>query len=133
MSFFDISEWQRALAELPVRDVAIDIGQNLSLHCTNDESSTYTRDFLPVMWIRDGREDGQIQRSKVKPNGTLELVNVTKHDAGNYSCTLDNDADAVKISYNVRVRSELEFLNENIFYNIRTKEILPEEAQKLKI
>ncbi|XP_043473090.1 protein turtle homolog B isoform X1 [Leptopilina heterotoma] len=102
---FLLAGWQRALAELPVREVAIDLGQNLSLHCINDENSMYPRDFLLVMWIRDGREDGQIQRSKVKPNGTLELVNVTKHDDGNYSCILDNDADAVKISYNVRVRT----------------------------
>ncbi|XP_033225115.1 protein turtle homolog A isoform X2 [Belonocnema kinseyi] len=102
---FLLAGWQRALAEVPEREVLVDVGQNLSLPCASDETSTQAADFVAVMWIRDGREDGQIQRSKVKPNGTLELVNVTRHDAGNYSCTLDNDANAVKSRIIVRIRT----------------------------
>ena len=90
---------------MPERKVSVDVGRNLSLPCA-DEETTQSTDFQAVMWIRDGREDGQIQRSKVKPNGTLQLVNVTKNDAGNYSCTLDDGSNTVKSRINVRVRSE---------------------------
>ncbi|XP_025159887.1 Down syndrome cell adhesion molecule homolog isoform X4 [Harpegnathos saltator] len=57
------------------------------------------------MWIREGRFDGQIERLKVEPNGMLELLNVSADDAGNYSCTLDDDHDAVKTRINVEVRT----------------------------
>lgn len=92
---------------MPVRSVAVDIGQNLTLACAEEDALPQTGESIGVMWIREGREDGQIERLKVEPNGALELINVSAHDAGNYSCTLDDDHDAVKTRINVLVRSKL--------------------------
>lgn len=91
---------------VPIQHVAVDVGNDLQLDCA-DESvlSHYEDSNARVMWIREGREDGQIDRLKVKPNGVLELLEVSVDDAGNYSCTLDDDRDAVKAKINVEVRS----------------------------
>lgn len=91
---------------MPVRFVEVDIGQNLSLACAEEDVLPHSGESAGVMWIREGREDGQIKRLKVQPNGALELINVSADDAGNYSCTLDDDHDAVKTRINVQVRSK---------------------------
>lgn len=98
--------------------MAVDIGQNLTLACAEEDALPQTRESIGVMWIREGREDGQIERLKVEPNGALELINVSAHDAGNYSCTLDDDHDAVKTRINVQVRSKLFKCIFKKFYNI---------------
>lgn len=94
------------MAVVPVRYVAVDVGKGLKLACA-DESilSSHSDESVEVMWIREGREDGQIERLKVEPNGVLELLNVSADDAGSYSCTLDDDHDAVKARINVEVKS----------------------------
>lgn len=98
---YEFAGWQETVA---VRYVAVDVGRDLQLACA-DENVLPEDSNARVMWIREGREDGQIERLKVDPNGMLELLNVSVHDAGNYSCTLDGDHDAVKASINVEVRS----------------------------
>lgn len=90
--------------------MAIDVGQDLTLACVEEDVLPHT-DSPEVMWIREGREDGQIKRLKVESNGVLELVNVSADDAGNYSCTLDDDVDAVKSRINVEVRSKFQLCN----------------------
>ncbi|XP_076232318.1 contactin-1 isoform X2 [Calliopsis andreniformis] len=100
-----LAAWQEAVTLVPVRSVAIDVGQNLTLACADEDALPQSGESIGVMWIREGREDGQIERLKVKPNGALELVNVSSDDAGNYSCTLDDDHDAVKTRVNVQVRT----------------------------
>jgi len=93
---------------IPVRYVAVDVGEGLKLACADESILPYTEESnVGVMWIREGREDGQIKRLKVEPSGVLELLNVSADDAGNYSCTLDDDRDAVKARINVEVRSAL--------------------------
>lgn len=92
---------------MPVRSVAVDIGQNLTLACAEEDALPQAGESVGVMWIREGREDGQIERLKVEPNGALQLINVSADDAGNYSCTLDDDHDAVKTRINVQVKSKL--------------------------
>lgn len=89
---------------VPMRYVAVDVGRDLQLACA-DENGFSEDSNARVMWVREGREDGQIERLKVDPNGMLELLNVSVHDAGNYSCTLDDDRDAVKARINVEVRT----------------------------
>lgn len=100
--------WREVVAVVPMRYVNVDVGKDLKLACNNESASPSRSDELVgVMWVREGREDGQIERLKVEPNGVLELLNVSTDDAGNYSCTLDDDHDAVKARINVEVRSAL--------------------------
>ncbi|KMQ90758.1 down syndrome cell adhesion molecule-like protein 1 protein [Lasius niger] len=96
--------WQETVAVVPMQHVAVDVGRDLKLPCA-DEGVLLKNSNARVMWIREGREDGQIERLKVEPNGVLELLNVSVNDAGNYSCTLDDDRDAVKARINVEVKT----------------------------
>jgi len=86
----------------------VDVGEDLKLACADENILPYTEESnIGVMWIREGRKDGQIKRLKVESNGVLKLLNVSADDAGNYSCTLDDDRDAVKARINVEVKSML--------------------------
>ncbi|XP_018054807.1 PREDICTED: protein sidekick isoform X3 [Atta colombica] len=96
-----LAGWQEALAVVPMRYIAVDVGKDLKLACT-EESDLLHSEESNVMWIREGREDGQVERLKIEPNGVLELLNVSVDDAGNYSCTLD---DTVKAKINVEVKT----------------------------
>ncbi|XP_024869395.1 contactin-2-like isoform X1 [Temnothorax curvispinosus] len=99
-----LAGWQEAVAVVPMRHVAVDVGSNMTLACTEDNDLPHSK-ASNVMWIREGREDGQIERLKVEPNGMLKLLNVSVDDAGNYSCTFDDDLDTVKTMINVTVRT----------------------------
>lgn len=93
---------------VPIQYITVDVGKGLTLACDNENALSYSEESnVRVMWIREGREDGQIERLKIKPNGMLELLNVSAKDAGNYLCTLDDDHDAVKARINVEVKSAL--------------------------
>ncbi|XP_029177956.1 protein sidekick-1-like isoform X1 [Nylanderia fulva] len=101
-----LARWQEAVAvDVPMRHVAVDVGRDLQLACADE--NVLSEDLnAKVMWVREGREDGQIERLKVERNGMLLLLNVSVHDAGNYSCTrLDGDHDAVKARINVEIRT----------------------------
>lgn len=107
MIIYELAGWQEAVAVVPMRYVAVDVGKSLKLACAEESALPHSEESN-VMWIREGREEiGQIERLKVEPNGMLELLNVSIDDAGNYSCTLDDDRDAVKARINVEVRSML--------------------------
>ncbi|KAL0125129.1 hypothetical protein PUN28_004340 [Cardiocondyla obscurior] len=85
-----------------MQHVAVDVGKDLELFCTTE--NVVPRYEQPnVMWVREGREDGQAVRLKVEPNGMLKLSNVSVNDVGNYSCTLDDDLD--KTIFNLTVRT----------------------------
>jgi len=99
-----LARWQETVAVVPMQHVAVDVGRDLKLPCA-DEGVLLKNSNARVMCIREGREDGQIERLKVEPNGVLELLNVSVNDAGNYSCTLDDDRDAVKARINVEVKT----------------------------
>ncbi|XP_020290361.1 contactin-2 [Pseudomyrmex gracilis] len=103
---FFLAGWQGTVAVVPVRYVAVDVGKGLKLACAEENALPHSEESnVGVMWVREGREEGQIERLKVEPNGILELVNVSADDAGNYSCTLDDDHDAVKARINVEVKT----------------------------
>ncbi|CAD6241094.1 hypothetical protein G9C98_004809 [Cotesia typhae] len=97
--------WQEALGSVSVRTVEVDIGQNLTIACTDENVSRHPGNYTNVMWVREGRKDGQVRRMKIGSNKALELVNVSLDDAGNYFCTLDNDANAVKTRINIQVKT----------------------------
>ncbi|KAG5324602.1 DSCL1 protein, partial [Acromyrmex heyeri] len=97
----ELAGWQEALAVVPMRYVAVDVGKDLKLACAEESDLLYSEESN-VMWIREGREDGQVERLKIEPNGVLELLNVSVDDGGNYSCTLD---DTVKAKINVEVKT----------------------------
>lgn len=107
-SIYELAGWQEAVAVELVRHVAVDVGKDLNLSCA-EENVVSRSEESNVMWIREGREDRQIERLQVEPNGMLKLLNVSVNDAGNYSCTWDDDRDAMKIKINVTVRSMLYF------------------------
>ncbi|XP_029660291.1 neuronal cell adhesion molecule isoform X3 [Formica exsecta] len=101
-----LARWQDIGAVVPMRHIAVDVGRDLQLACADESILSHSEESnARVMWIREGREDGQIERLKVEPNGVLKLLNVSVDDAGNYSCTLDDDRDAVKARINVEVRT----------------------------
>jgi len=99
----ELAGWQEALAVIPMRYIAVDVGKDLKLACAEESDLSHSEESN-VMWIREGREDGQVERLKIEPNGVLELLNVSVDDAGHYSCTLD---DTVKAKINVEVKSML--------------------------
>ncbi|XP_018364444.1 PREDICTED: protein sidekick isoform X1 [Trachymyrmex cornetzi] len=96
-----LAGWQEALAVVPMQYVAVDVGKDLKLACAEESDLSHPKESN-VMWIREGRKDGQVERLKIEPNGVLELLNVSVDDAGNYSCTLD---DTVKAKINVEVKT----------------------------
>lgn len=53
---------------------------------------------------------------KIGSNKALELVNVSLDDAGNYFCTLDNDANAVKTRINIQVKSEFIIVDKYLYF-----------------
>ncbi|XP_011306278.1 Down syndrome cell adhesion molecule-like protein Dscam2 isoform X1 [Fopius arisanus] len=97
--------WQVAFGLEEVRTVEVDIGQNLTVACANDDVSQHPGNNTNVMWVREGREDKQFQRMKIGINKALQLVNVSAEDAGNYFCTLDNDTGAKKTRINIQVKT----------------------------
>lgn len=101
ISICELAGWQEAVAVVPIRYIAADVGKDLKLACAEESDLLHSEEFN-VMWIREGREDGQAERLKIEPNGALKLLNVSVDDAGNYSCTLD---DIVKAIINVEVKS----------------------------
>ncbi|KAG7188210.1 hypothetical protein KM043_016081 [Ampulex compressa] len=100
-----LAVWQEAASLVQAHTVAVDVRQNLTLACVVGEPLPRSGETVGMMWIREGREDGQVERLKVEPDGTLELIDVSADDAGNYSCTLDDDHDAVKTKIEVQVRT----------------------------
>lgn len=89
-----------------MRIVEVDIGDNITVACANDDVIQNKNDNTNVMWVREGRNSGQIQRMKIEQNKALVLVNVSRDDAGNYFCTLDNDSGGSnKWSVNIQVKS----------------------------
>ncbi|XP_016838254.1 protein sidekick-1 isoform X2 [Nasonia vitripennis] len=102
---FFCTGWHTAIAlvSVPVRNVSVDLGENVTLICSNGSGSQNLGETKRVTWIREGREDGQSKRLTVEPNGVLKLINVSRFDAGDYYCTLDDDA--VKDRINVQVRT----------------------------
>ncbi|XP_063983569.1 protein turtle homolog A isoform X3 [Diachasmimorpha longicaudata] len=97
--------WQVALGLEEIRTVEVDIGQNLTVACANDDVSQHPGNNTNVMWVREGREDKQFQRMKIGSNKALQLVNVSAEDTGNYFCTLDNDSGAKKMRISLQVKT----------------------------
>ncbi|RLU26824.1 hypothetical protein DMN91_000621 [Ooceraea biroi] len=61
--------WQGAVAVIPMQYVSVDVGKGLKLACTEESILSHSEEStVRVMWIREGREDRQIDRLKVEPN-----------------------------------------------------------------
>ena len=77
------------------------MGENITIPCNQDFAFSQFSKIEPVMWIKSGREDGQVNRLKILPNGSLSLEKVIKSDSGSYMCTLEkNMSDVDKINGN---------------------------------
>ncbi|XP_014214900.1 protein turtle homolog A [Copidosoma floridanum] len=92
-----------AQVAIPVRNVSVDIGDNVTVPCTNGTQNLDETNRV-ITWIREGREDGQIKRLRVESNGVLKLINVSRFDTGFYYCTVDNDGVARDRIY-VKIRT----------------------------
>ncbi|XP_045463174.1 protein turtle homolog A isoform X2 [Harmonia axyridis] len=80
-----------------IKQYYVDRGKNLTLRCPYYQSD--------VMWVREGREDRQSNRSTVLTNGSLFLKTVDKDDSGLYSCSRENVVTDEKTLINVTVRT----------------------------
>ncbi|XP_044015126.1 contactin-6 isoform X2 [Aphidius gifuensis] len=88
-----------------IKTIEVDIGDNVTVACANDDIVHDSNDNANVMWVREGRNSAQIERMKIGQNKALQLVNVSRDDAGNYFCTLDNDGGSKKWSINIQVKT----------------------------
>ncbi|KAJ8681487.1 hypothetical protein QAD02_017274 [Eretmocerus hayati] len=101
--FVEFYDWHKALASLPIpaRNVSVDLGGNVTVVCLG-ESTQNLGGNGKITWIREGREDRQVGRLSIDPNGVLKLTNVTPADSGIYYCTLDDDTIADRINVQVK-------------------------------
>lgn len=71
------------------------MGQNITLPCTAPHKGD-------VQWSRTGRN----VHSRLLDDGSLQILDVNREDAGRYTCTPANDArEDVKQEINLTVRS----------------------------
>lgn len=79
----------------------MDIERNLTIPCPIKKNKD-------VMWVREGREDKQVDRLTILENGSLFLMDVDKNDTGIYACYPANvvEDDLMKSRIKVFVRSE---------------------------
>ncbi|KAL7294554.1 hypothetical protein TKK_0012080 [Trichogramma kaykai] len=121
-------------APVRVRNVSVDVSDNVTLVCGGGGASSHPNDLTGssdeesveegeirvspsvqpaltsaesngLFWIREGREDGQSQRLTVEPNGLLRLKNVSKFDSGFYYCSLRDHEDTIRDRIYVQVRT----------------------------
>lgn len=77
---------------------AVDLGHNITLPCTAPHKGE-------VQWSRAGRN----MHSRILEDGSLQILDVNRGDAGIYACTPANDArENLKQEINLTVRSELD-------------------------
>ncbi|KAK6625251.1 hypothetical protein RUM43_005545 [Polyplax serrata] len=76
---------------LASKEWLVDIGKNITLPCLEDVTEKGITNVEPVMWIKSGREEEQINRLKILSDGSLSLEKVIKSDTGEYMCKLEKD------------------------------------------
>ncbi|CAH1397912.1 unnamed protein product [Nezara viridula] len=74
-----------------------DEGSNLSLPCQGEKTVTG-----PVTWRHQGRVDERGNHESVLPDNSLSLIDLSKEDAGIYTCYLPDDTIINRIMVNVR-------------------------------
>lgn len=80
-----------------IQRYAVDIGQNITLPCTAPHKGD-------VQWSMAGRN----VRAHTLEDGSLQILEVNRDDAGIYACTPANDArEDLKQEINLTVRSEI--------------------------
>lgn len=98
----------------------VDVGENITLPCNENLHDTHLAVAEPVMWIKTGREEEQISRLKILPDGSLSLEKVIKSDTGEYMCRLEKvksetdeiigkelmESNEIQIKYKLVVRSK---------------------------
>lgn len=57
------------------------------------------------MWRHQGRDDHRAERTSIRPNNSLVLLDVSREDLGVYTCIQDNDAHEVINVVKVYIRS----------------------------
>ncbi|KAF5272745.1 hypothetical protein FQA39_LY07772 [Lamprigera yunnana] len=80
-----------------IRNVSIDVGNNLTIKCDLGLQST--------MWVHEGKEDQQIPRLSIQEDGSLFLTEVNRNDSGIYTCMPANSEADTKSSVRLRVRT----------------------------
>lgn len=97
----------------------VNLGENILLPCYDNLSNPHLSDFGSVMWVKSGKEEKQLNKLKILPNGSLSINNVIRSDAGEYMCKQERDEveteaingkylgeDDVRIKHKVFVRSK---------------------------
>ncbi|GLV44997.1 uncharacterized protein CBL_14431 [Carabus blaptoides fortunei] len=80
-----------------IREFFVDQGQNLTLPCALKGDGE-------IMWVREGREDKQVERLTIQHDGSLFLQEVNRNDTGLYSCFVDDAHSDNETRSKVRVK-----------------------------
>lgn len=80
-----------------IREFFVDQGQNLTLPCALKGDGE-------IMWVREGREDRQVERLTIQHDGSLFLQEVNRNDTGLYSCFVDDAHSDNETRSKVRVK-----------------------------
>ncbi|KAF4523497.1 hypothetical protein B566_EDAN004568 [Ephemera danica] len=81
-----------------VRELSVDLGENLTLPCRSPGESVESTNFDPgsVEWIYEGMSGHERrQQDRIRPDGSLALTRLHRDDAGVYACTA-GDAGVTK-------------------------------------
>ncbi|XP_067010650.1 immunoglobulin superfamily DCC subclass member 4 isoform X2 [Anabrus simplex] len=93
-----------------LQEMTVDVGGNITLSCTDTSASLSPVDSDSIMWIREGRNEKQINRLSIQPDGGLTLTHLNRGDAGIYSCTLESKPGNTTSAFDVvrkRVKVEV--------------------------
>ncbi|XP_066915197.1 receptor-type tyrosine-protein phosphatase S-like isoform X5 [Clytia hemisphaerica] len=79
----------------PTDGIPVKENNNLTLTCNIASATSLNRSSLNYNWTKGGES--------LSTNQVLELVNIKKQDAGNYTCTVTSDATSLSAMANVNV------------------------------
>ncbi|XP_059480641.1 fibronectin type III domain-containing protein [Neocloeon triangulifer] len=87
-----------------IHQLTADLGQNLTLPC-KDPGDDETFNSANVEWIFEGTSvKGKRQSNRIRPDGSLALVQLRVEDAGIYECSVEPDV-AARNRFRVNVRT----------------------------
>lgn len=83
----------------------VDQNSNVTLPCLYDKHVT-TVATGSLAWFREGKNEKSIHHSKVLPNGSLFLIDVSIMDEGVYKCVMQGEKDTDLSIATLNIRSE---------------------------
>lgn len=112
--FIVIAEGCCYASETELQEMAVDIGENVTLPCTDSTSVSPAIPKNSVTWarIREGKDPIPINALHTQPDGGLSLTFLNTEDSGIYLCTLESKVgsttsplDVVRRKVDLKVRT----------------------------